>query len=223
MRTAVCICIEGNIGCGKSSVLEALREHQATDPHWEKYTLIPEPVHEWHHLLGPLYAAPPNTAVRHSTAALLQVAVLNAYALRVPSPVFAPTVITERSAWSSLTVFLPVQGLPPPYEQVVTQTAHHMYPNLDNALPTAIIYLRAEPTTCLDRIQQRQRHGEQHLTLYYISRIHQQYEQEVALFPGPVITIDASKPKVAVLVAAKSAIDLLMGAGTLSPQRPLGA
>jgi thymidylate kinase len=223
MRTAVRICIEGNIGCGKSSVLEALREHQATDPNWESYTLIPEPVHEWHHLLGPLYAAPPNTALRHSTAALLQVAVLNAYALRVPSPVFAPTVITERSAWSSLTVFLPVQGLPPPYKQVVTQTAHHMYPNLDNALPTAIIYLRTDPTTCLDRIQQRQRHGEQQLTLDYLSKIHQQYEQEVALFPGPVITIDASKPKSAVLAAVKSAIDLLMGAGTLSPQRPLGA
>ncbi len=111
MRSAVRICIEGNIGCGKSSVLETLQEVQASNPDWEKYTLVPEPVHEWHHLLGPLYAAPPHSAVRHSIAALLQVAVLNAYALRVPSPVFAPTVITERSSWSSLAVFLPGQGL----------------------------------------------------------------------------------------------------------------
>jgi hypothetical protein len=57
IRSAVRICIEGNIGCGKSSVLEALQDLQASNPEWEKYTIVPEPVHEWHHLLGPLYAA----------------------------------------------------------------------------------------------------------------------------------------------------------------------
>jgi hypothetical protein len=102
MRSAVRICIEGNIGCGKSSVMEALQDLQTKNPDWQKFTLIPEPVHEWHNLLGPLYAAPPHTAIRHSIIALLQVAVLNAYALRVPSPVMAPNVITDRSAWSSL-------------------------------------------------------------------------------------------------------------------------
>lgn len=220
LRSAVRICIEGNIGCGKSSVVEALSAAQRTNPDWENYTIIPEPVHEWHHLLAPLYAAPQQSAARHSIAALLQVAVLNAYALRVPSPVSAPNVITERSSWSSLAVFLPAQNLPPSFEHVVSQTAHHLYPNLDNALPTAIIYLKTDPNTCMERIQQRQRHGENMLTLEYITKLHEQYEQEIALFPGPVITIDATKSKEAVAAAVKSAVDLLMGAGSLTPPRP---
>jgi hypothetical protein len=97
-----------------------------------------------------------------------------------------------------------------------------MYANLDNALPTAIIYLKADPDTCLERIKQRQRHGENKITKEYLTKLHQQYEQEVSLFPGPVITLDASKPKAEVAAAARNAIDLLMGAGTLTPKRPYG-
>lgn len=219
MRTAVRICIEGNIGCGKTTAVEALQNLQATDPDWRKYTIIPEPVQEWHHLLGPLYAAPQHSPARHSAAALLQVAVLNAFALRVPSPVYAPTVITERSPWSSLAVFLPSQCLPPSYEAVVTQTAHHLYPNLDNALPTAVIYIKTDPATCMDRIQQRQRHGENMLNLEYITQLHEQYEQEIAMFPGPVITIDGTKPKEAVAAAVQGAVNLLMGNGILAGPR----
>jgi deoxyadenosine/deoxycytidine kinase len=220
IKSAVRICVEGNIGCGKSSVMEALQEKQIADPTWQEFTIIPEPVHKWHHLLGPLYAAPPRTMERHSIAAMLQIAVLNAYALRVPSPLFAPTVLTERSTWSSLSVFLPVQALPPSLEQVVKQTAHHMYPNVDNALPTAIIYLKADPETCIQRIQQRQRPGENMLSLEYITRLHQQYEQEVTAFPGPVITIDANKSKEAVAAAVKCAVELLTGAGATTSPKP---
>jgi thymidylate kinase len=220
IRSSIRICVEGNIGCGKSSVIGALQELQDTHADWEKYTIIPEPVHEWHHLLGPLYAAPPNSSTRHSIATLLQISVLNAYALRVPSPVYAPRVITERSSWSSLAVFLPAQDLPSGFEHVVSQTAHHLYPNLDNALPTAIVYLKTDPATCMERIQQRQRPGENMLTLEYITRLHEQYERELALFPGPVITIDATKTKEAVASAVKCAIELLMGAGALMPPRP---
>jgi hypothetical protein len=85
MKSAVRICIEGNIGCGKSSVLKALQELQTSTPEWQTVTIIPEPILDWHHLLEPLYAAPPHTTAQHSLAALLQVAVLNAYALRVPT------------------------------------------------------------------------------------------------------------------------------------------
>ncbi len=47
-----------------------------------------------------------------------------------------------------------------------------MYANLDNALPTAIIYLKTDPSTCLERIQQRQRHGENNITLEYLTKLH---------------------------------------------------
>jgi thymidylate kinase len=219
IKAAVRICIEGNIGCGKTTAVEALQELQATNPDWQKYTIISEPVQEWHHLLGPLYSAPSHSPAKHHMAALLQVAVLNAYALRVPSPVSAPTVISERSPWSSLAVFLPTQSLPPTYEAVVTHTAHHLYANLDNAMPTAVIYIKTDPATCINRIQQRQRQGENMLSLDYITKLHEQYEQEMAQFPGPVITVDGTKPKEAVALAVQRAVNLLMGASILPGPR----
>lgn len=85
------ISIEGNIGCGKSTVLEQLRELQDQPP-WDQWFLLPEPVSDWQYLLGSFYGAPAGTNFRHTAATVLQQAVLNSYALRVPDPLVAPMV-----------------------------------------------------------------------------------------------------------------------------------
>jgi thymidylate kinase len=205
------ISIDGNIGSGKSSVMEFLSRQ--TDTFWREWHLVPEPVHEWHNLLGPFYSAPPNTTARHSAAALLQMAVLNAYALSVPNPCAAPYVLMERSPWSSLAGFLPVQDLPPSMEQVVSQAAHHMHFTLDNGLPHAMVYLKAAPSKCLDRISARQRPGESQVTLEYLQQVHEQYEDEMSLFPGPIVTIDANRPLREVCLGAKAAVESLVRSG----------
>jgi hypothetical protein len=144
------ISVEGNIGCGKSTVIQHLQQLQE-DPYWSNWFILPEPVADWHSLLDPFYGAPSGSTTRQIAATVLQQAVLNAYALRVPNPATAPQIITERSPWSSLAVFLPIQDLPPNMENVVHQAAHHMHATLDNALvgpprpglPVAYLMLRS--------------------------------------------------------------------------------
>lgn len=204
------ISIEGNIGCGKTTVLEQLQAlQQEEDSWWNNWHIIKEPVGTWHSFLGPFYETEPNTMAKHTAAVVLQQAVLNAYAARVPNPVAAPWVITDRSPWSSLAVFLPVQNLPPNLEQVVYCAAHHMHKSLDNALPTAVIYLKADPETCLERVQQRQRSGESAVTLEYLQQLSEQYDTEFEEFPGPTVTINANNSKEAVLSAVKTAVQIL--------------
>jgi thymidylate kinase/transposase InsO family protein len=206
--TPIRISIEGNIGCGKSTVLAQLLELQG-QPFWDEWHMLPEPVAEWHNLLGPFYSAPPDTSSKHTAATVLQVAVLNSYALHMPDPVVAPLAITERSPWSSLAVFLPAQRLPSSMEEVVRQTAHHMHASLDNALPTALIYLDVDPEVCLKRVEQRQRPGEAGVTLDYLRTLHQQYDRAVSRFPGPKVVIHANGNRSAVFEAVKDAIRLL--------------
>jgi hypothetical protein len=136
----------------------------------------------------------------------------------MPHPVAAPYTIMERSPWSSLAVFLPVQGLPASYDRVIQQTAHHMHPVLDNALPTALIYLQADPETCLTRTQARQRPEETALTLAYLQKLHRQYDAEVNKFPGVTVTINANQDEETVYAAVKRAVELLHEAFEL----PLG-
>lgn len=206
------VSIEGNIGSGKSMVLDALAQY-SDDPFWDKWRIVPEPVHEWCHLLGPFYAAFPDTPARHGLAALLQLTVLSAYARILPQPSEAPLVIMERSPWSSLAVFLPIQDLPPSLGKAVHQTAHHMREELENCLPAAIIYLRTDPNTCLQRIHRRQRPGESSVSLTYLQQLHQQYEQEIELFPGPKIIIDADQDPKYVCAAVCLAIQQLVACG----------
>jgi len=201
------ICIEGNIGSGKTTVVKRLLSLRMQDNSpLQDWLILSEPVQDWEELLRQYYRTPPNSQARHALATLLQVAVLDAYALRVPHPAMAPLAITERGPWSSLAVFLPTQRLPPTYERVVSQTAHHMHHNLDNALPTAIVYLKSTPEECLRRIQRRQRPGEEHITLQYLQQLHDKYEAAIQKFPGPTYTIDASLSEEAIFEAVKRAV-----------------
>lgn len=88
----------------------------------------------------------------------------------------------ERSPWSSLAISLPIQDLSPSKEQVAYQAAHHMHFTLDNALPSAVFYLKIDPRVCLSRIQRRQRPN--HVSSAYLQQLHDQHGQEVELFPG---------------------------------------
>jgi len=210
------ISIEGNIGCGKCTVMQGLQQLQE-DPYWSQWFMLSEPVSDWHSLLEPFYGSPSGSTARNTAATVLQMAVLNSYAIRVPNEVAAPLVVTERSPWSSMAVFLPAQELPQNMENVVCQAAHHMHASLDNALPSAIVYLRTDPETCLARVRERQRQGEACISLEYLAQIHRQYDEAVARFPGPKVVIDASGSKEAVFAAVRDAVQLLHNRSVMGP------
>lgn len=98
-RPPLLISIEGNIGSGKSQVIEFLRGQ--LDRTWQ---IVTEPLDAWEHLLPAFYSTAPDSDTRHAVATLLQISVLAAYIARSPN---APQAITERSAWASTEVFRP--------------------------------------------------------------------------------------------------------------------
>lgn len=121
-QTHVRIYIDGNIGAGKTIVMAFLAQ-QLPCADWH---IVLGPVQDWHELLRPFYGAPMLSEARHCIAALLQLAVLNAYVNNTPSLDAAPKVIMERGSWSSHEVFLQVQGLPANLRQLVLDMAGHM-------------------------------------------------------------------------------------------------
>jgi hypothetical protein len=82
------------------------------EPWWRHWHIIAEPATDRQNLLEQLYAADPVGSARNAHATVLQLAVLNAYASRVPRPTASPYIVMERSPWRSLAVFLPVQDMP---------------------------------------------------------------------------------------------------------------
>ena len=94
------LCIEGNIGIGKTTVFNHLQHHYASDA---SVTFVNEPVDEWeqHGFLGDMYAG------RLHPGAFQQM-ILSSLAATVARAVAAPNVqvvISERSIWSNYNVF----------------------------------------------------------------------------------------------------------------------
>ncbi|KAF6259106.1 P-loop containing nucleoside triphosphate hydrolase protein, partial [Scenedesmus sp. NREL 46B-D3] len=177
-----------------------------------EWQVMTEPILHWEDLLAPFYQAPSHSNAKEALAALLQVQVLCAYSIETPTQDQAPWVVMERGPWSSLAVFLPAQELPHAFERVVYDAAHCMGDTLTKALPTAVIYLKAEPEACLQRVNSRQRAGEEGMTLSYLQSLHNAYEGAVGTFAGTCIQVDANRPPDAVFADVHQAIYDLMSA-----------
>uniref|UniRef100_A0A383VGW9 Reverse transcriptase domain-containing protein n=1 Tax=Tetradesmus obliquus TaxID=3088 RepID=A0A383VGW9_TETOB len=145
------IYIDGNIGSGKSRVIA----HLAQELSCTEWHLVPEPVHDWESLLAPFYSAAAGSTTQQGIAALLQVAVLVAYAKATPDALASPMVVMERGPWSSLEVFLAAQQLPAAFEQLaessVKSILRALQASLDRAedwdvkLPWVLLGLRSAP------------------------------------------------------------------------------
>lgn len=200
------ICIDGLIGAGKTTVMEYLRQHLPTS----ECHIMDEPIHHWDCLLELLYATKEQQMdCRHAVAALLQIAVLNGYCCETPSAQAAPYVIMERSPWSSLSVFLEAQALPSELEQIVLDAAHNLQPKLETSMPTAIIFLKASPGQCLQRIHKRHRLGEEGIDLQYLETLESCYNKALDNFSGPYVTINADAHPAAVACQVLQAVQLL--------------
>jgi thymidylate kinase/transposase InsO family protein len=205
-RRPLRICIDGNIGSGKSTIMDMLNDTLSLT----QWHVMTEPVVHWEDLLGPFYEAPLHSRAKEALAALLQVQVLCAYAIETPTQEQAPWIVMERGPWSSLAVFLQAQELPYPLERVVYDAAHCMSDNLAKAMPTAIIYLKADPEVCLQRVNSRQRPGEESMTLGYLQSLNSAYELAISSFAGTCIQIDANRPAQAVFEDVFEAIGDIM-------------
>ena len=182
------VCIEGNIGAGKSSVVSELK---ILFPH---ATVVPEPATEWEQrgLLRQMYQDPKTYAKSFQQSALAGIVAAHA-------SVQAPIMISERSVYSNKYVFSHVNLRP---EERLNYD--YTYEKLTGLLPKRqpLFFLLSAPAeVLLERIGRRGRASEQDIDLAYLQRVERAHVDWLAT-QSDVVEVDATLPtrKVAELI-----------------------
>ena len=181
------VCIEGNIGSGKSTVCEALRNTA-------EYHVCPEPIEEWKEWLPLFYGD------RKRWAFSFQMKVLAGHVTMGSNAPKDKVVVLERSMLAGRHVF--AQML---YNQMdITDKEWAVYRNYFDIVerwPDAIVYIKADPKVCLERIASRARAGEGDISAEYLHKVDFQYSNflKYASTRIPVHVVDGHKGSECVL------------------------
>lgn len=169
------VAIEGNVGSGKSTCVEFLKQCRQKLP---CDRVVSEPVDEWHDWLSDAYAGAP-------VHLGLQVAVILSYAdLRD-----VEDVVCERSPATGMLVFvkqLRLQGRLTERDEALLSCLFHRV----GWTPDAMVHIRTSPEVCLRRVRKRNRAGEELMSLSYLRGLADRHDSMMRSFCGPVITVD---------------------------------
>jgi len=162
------IVVEGNIGAGKSVLIEALTAKLRKAGQTVKMRL--EPVEAWRNYYGvnilkSLYENQDYWAFRFQTVAMMG-------CIKNESVVDNDILITERSSLTCLEIFGPL--LCSDIEVNILRDLRKLIPTND---PDFVVYVRTEPKECYKRLLRRGREEEVgSVDLQYIEKIHYLYE-----------------------------------------------
>lgn len=178
------ICIEGNIGSGKSTLIKSLEG--------SGYEVHPEPVRErWGQFLPILYNDPARWGMCFQMEVLDWFHSLKEEFKSKHAGISAhddqsagggkKLIIVERSPQSAFEIFtvnLHDCGLLTDWEKSLLLRFYH----LTRWRPAKLFYLRTPPAICCERIRQRSRTGEEQVDEELLKSLHQKHEE---LFMGP--------------------------------------
>ena len=162
MQSRAVVCIEGNIGAGKSVVNKELAGRG--------FACANEPVESWT-LLPSFY----QDRGRYGFA--LQCQILASYATMGADG----TLISERGPDASLHVFARMLHTSGEITDHSFGTLQSMYGAMPFVLPKIIVYLDAPPDLCMERIARRGRRCENAVTLDYITQLGRHYQDFLLL------------------------------------------
>ena len=198
------ISIEGNIGSGKSTFLEHLREKYKTNCDCSclsnniQVVFAPEPVKEWQdikdkngvNILEKFYQDQEKYAFSFQMMAYIsRLSILKNLIKNSDSskPLF---IITERSLFTDRYIFAKML-----YDQhKISEIDYQIYLRWfdEFSIPvTHCVYLRSDPSICDMRVKKRARQGEE-IPLTYLEACHTYHEQYVEMFPERLV-LDADK------------------------------
>ena len=158
------IYIEGNIGVGKTSLLNNLKLYH--------FNVITEPVEQWCEILKLYYNDKQKYAFRFQMKILLTW--IEKFILLNNMDVY----FTERSLFSRRDVFFKITCENGHVNDKDILEYHDCFDKLINIncikdiiKPKAYIYLKASPEICYERVKKRNRIGEEHITVEYIEKL----------------------------------------------------
>lgn len=187
------VAVEGNIGSGKSTFLQ----HFKNSPNVDLYC---EPVEMWknvrgHNTLDLMYKDSKRWALTFQS--YVQLTMLQVHQKKQKKAVK----LMERSIWSAKYCFvenLYQSGRMPPVDHAVLSEWFSWITKNAKVSVDLIVYLRASPETCMNRIKLRNRQEETGVPMDYLQTLHNLHEdwlihQTQYKHPAPVLVLDADK------------------------------
>lgn len=177
MNKVQIISIEGNIGAGKSTILEHLKETYADN---EEVAFVDEPVDIWgticddtgEDILTKFYKDPTQYAFIFQVMAFsTRVHKLRETLSEKPK---AKIMICERSLEADSNIFAQMlfdDGHMESIEHTIYKRYYDIYKN--DFKHSGIVFINANPEKCFERIQKRNRNGENNIESDYIKKCHE--------------------------------------------------
>lgn len=159
------ITISGNIGCGKSTIIENIKDVYRNKP----INIYPEPVEHWGSWLDMFYMDQKKFAFPFQMKVLLDFLYLDS------NNVNKQPNITERSPLDSLNVFAKTMR----NVNNISYMEYNLYKDYVDKIawkPDIIIYIQTTPNECVRRIKTRLRECESGIDESYIENVHRAYE-----------------------------------------------
>ena len=177
----VVISIEGNVGSGKSTLLEAITKLHFTASH----TIVLEDVKGWtnisdsssQNILEKYYQDPTKYSFAFQTLVLMS----RLRDIETAIQTGAQIIFLERSDLTDKFIFAKNLKDQDKMSEIEWLVYCNIYEKLQHILKYAsvntIIYLKTDPEVCQERIRQRQRKGEDLITLEYLTKLAELHEQ----------------------------------------------
>ena len=197
MSHPIVLSLEGNIGAGKSTILNALEKHLGNKSGW---LFLKEPVHIWEtiqdkdgkSILCKFYENPSKYAFSFQVMAFItRYQELKRILKENPD---CKGIICERSLEADKNIFAKML-----HEDELMDSMHYsIYDRYfqeyeGNLQLDGLIYIDASPEICFDRVQLRSRNGENNISLDYLKKCHKFHEQWMFNTKTPVLHLNVNE------------------------------
>lgn len=154
------ISIDANIGAGKTTIIQKLNQEL-------RIPIFLEPVNEWKELLNLYYNDQNRWAFTLNTKVLLS---FNKWKNNNYNAIY------ERSALSCKNIFAKLNYEDNNINEEEMNIFNELYDNF-NIKPHIFIYLKTDPNIAYERIIKRSRDCEKNISIEYIKKVHDKYEE----------------------------------------------
>lgn len=181
------ICIEGNIGSGKSTVVESAKIH------FPEFSFYSEPVNEWtnfhgYNMLDLLYGDKDKYGLSFQLMAYNSLKKIQS----TYNPGFR---VLQRSLETVVFCFTKLKVKLGHINECQEWILRDMYES-DTFHPIDhVLYLKTDPVTCFERMKARGRDEEKTVSFDYLEKLHETYEEFIRDHRAPVIVLDGNLSK----------------------------